>query len=409
MTERSGPVLVTFTNLFPSAKRPTHGLFVRERMRRVAAEVADTFTEWRVVVPVPRVPALLRRRGGDKLLASLPAVEEVPLGAEEGAGTVTVHHVHYMHLPGMSLHAQAKRIVAACRPLLSELLGNGGVIDAHYVYPDGVAALTLARELDVPCFVTARGSDINVLADDRGVRKQIAAVGGSAEGLWTVSETLQRRFAQVANVPDDRVEVVRNGVDLERFKPGDKLDARRELGLPDRAALILGVGRLVASKGFDTIVKALRELPDLAHAVFVGDGPMRAELEADETLQGRLHLLGAQPPDRVALAMQACDVLAFPSHREGWPNVVTETLASGRPVVATPVGSVPVMLSSPFVGAMVRVGDHVALARELGRVLSGLPDPAVVRRHAEQFGWSEPIAFIAERFRAALRPREVAR
>jgi teichuronic acid biosynthesis glycosyltransferase TuaC len=394
--------LVTFTNLFPSALRPTHGLFVAERARRLATALGEDLSEgsWRVVVPVPRVPGLLRRRAEDKLLAALPEREDVLLA---DGRSVPVRHVHYLHLPGMSLRAQARRIVRACLPVVREEVGCGpALLDAHYVYPDGVAALEIANEIGVPCFVTARGSDLNVVARQPFVRDRIQDLAPSAAGLFAVSEPLRRRFVEIAGVEDDAVELARNGVDLERFRPGDEVAARRALGLPEGVPLVLGVGRLVADKGFLTTARALQKMTPSVRFVVVGDGPLREELSAMLPAE-RLHLLGARPPADVVTAMQACDLLAFPSVREGWPNVVTESLACGLPVVATPVGAVPQMLSSPFVGALVRVDDAEALGREIVRFLQRPPSRERVRAHAEQFGWQEPIERLATRARAAVR------
>ena len=150
--------VLTFTNLFPSALQPHHGRFVQDRMRRVTAAMG---CDWQVVHPVPKVPRLLRH-GVHEMLARMPATEPVPNTTGTGttgtgtAGT-TVHHVPYPHLPGFSLARQAERMAAACLPVVQELCsGQPTLLDVHYFYPDGVAGLQIAAELDVPAVVTAR-------------------------------------------------------------------------------------------------------------------------------------------------------------------------------------------------------------------------------------------------------------
>lgn len=383
--------IVTFTNLFPSSARPAHGLFVRERMRRVA-DAMDC--DWRVVCPIPHVPRVLPRRAIDRMFDAMPE--------HESLDGVAVHHVRYRHLPALSERAQARRIVAGARDALAAACHERPVVvDAHYVYPDGVAALQLCAELGVPCFVTARGTDLNVLGGHAGIAAQIRAVAGSAARLFAVSEPLRQRFAEVAELPVERVAVVRNGVDLERFRPGDPGAARRAFGLPDDVRLVVGVGRLIAAKGFHLMARALRLLPAAVHFAVAGAGPERERLESLSP-PGRLHLLGARTPDEVARLLQAADLLVLPSEREGWPNVVTEALASGVPVVATPVGSIPEMLSAPFVGSLVRAGDHTALAREVERMLSVPRDPQRIRAFAQRFSWDQPVAFLTAAFREAL-------
>jgi glycosyltransferase involved in cell wall biosynthesis len=378
--------LITFSNLFPSAAFPAHGTFVEDRMRRV---VARTGLDWEVVSPVPRAPWPLRR-GEYARLAAQPAVELV--------NGVRVHHPRYFHLPGLSSARQAARMEHGAHHVVSELARvRPCVIDAHYVYPDGVAALCIARALGVPCLVTARGTDLNVLAEHPRIARQIRAAAAGAFALLAVSRPLCERLAAVTGRP---VELARNGVDLEVFTVGERGAARRRLGLPPEGQLVLGVGRLVPGKGFLQLAQALRQLPE-TRLVLVGDGPERARLAA-ALPPARVILLGARARAEVVQAYQACDVLALPSEREGWPNVVTEALACGLPVVATDVGAVPEILADARYGAVVARGDEGALVAGLERFLDHPPDPAAVREYASRFGWAETVELLAGLLERAL-------
>ncbi|MEZ5965813.1 MAG: glycosyltransferase [Planctomycetota bacterium] len=379
--------IITFTNLYPSAAMPQHGTFVQERMTRVVAGQDDL--ELVVVSPLPAVPRLLAR-GEHAVLRRGPACESV-----DG---VPVHHPRYFHLPGLSLGKQAERMARAALPVVRALaVGRRCVLDAHYVYPDGVAAVRIAEELGLPCLVTARGTDVNVLAEHKVVAPQVRAAMPRAHALLAVSEALRRRFAEVAGVPDARVELLRNGVDLERFHPGERAAARARLGLPATAGLVLGIGRLVAGKGFGLAVQALASLPGHVHLVLVGEGPERAALRQAAPVD-RLHLLGRRGRDDVVAALQACDVLVLPSAREGWPNVVTEALASGLPVVATAVGGIPEMVADPVAGELV-AADPEALASALLRQLARGECRNAIAAYAQRYSWHQPIA----RLRAVLR------
>jgi len=388
------PRLVTFTNLFPSSVMPTHGVFVPERMRRV---VAATGCRWSVVAPVPDV-AWFFRNGTYRRWASVPA-------AETWQG-VDVVHPRYRHWPGLSLRRQATAMANGARAAVERLAAAGPIVlDAHYVWPDGVAAGQLAAALGVPFVVTARGTDLNVVANDAFVAERIAETAGRAFACCAVSGALADRFAAVAKQPRERVLEVRNGVDLDRFRPGDAAAARAELGLPGVGPLVLGVGRLVPGKGFDVAARALRSLSPDTKLVLVGDGPERAAIAAAAGSQ-RVVFLGALPPDRVAIAYRAADVLVLPSEREGWPNVVTEALASGLRVVATAVGGIPEILGdlaarSPGLAALAPPRDADAFAAALAGVLARPADPAAVREYATRYGWDEPVALLAGVFRRA--------
>ena len=379
--------VVTFTNLYPSSVMPTHGLFIGERMRRVAA--SGRF-DWTVVAPVPDAPWPLRR-GVFRQWAKVPLRERL-----DG---VEVHHPRYRHWPGISKRRQADAVRVGSRSLVQTLSARGDVVlDAHYLWPDGVAAGELARELGVPFTLTARGSDLNVLAEDAAIASRIADVARDAYACMAVSDALGDRFAAVAGLPQGSVRTVRNGVDLERFSPGDKAAARVALGLPAEGALAVGVGRLVPGKGFDVAARAVAAVDGL-RLLLVGDGEERARIAAAG--EGRVIFAGAQPPDQVAAAYRAADVFVLPSEREGWPNVVTEALATGLPVVASRVGGIPQIVGSDpplHRGALVRPGDVDGFAAALRAVVGARRRPDEVRAYALQFGWDEPVARLVETF-----------
>jgi len=381
--------LVTFTNLFPSRLQPHHGRFVLDRMRRVTAAMG---CQWSVVHPVPKAPRMLRH-GVYATLARMPATEQV--------GGVTVHHVSYPHIPGFSLRQQAVRIRDACLPVVKSLAASGPtLLDAHYVYPDGVAALHIGKELDLPVVVTARGSDVNLLPERAVVAEQVLAMAPQAKVLLAVCDALRDRLATVTGLPLKRILTARNGVDLEVFKPGDQNIARHHLGLPIGVPLILGVGSLIPRKGFHHLLRAMAPIEN-ARVVLVGEGRERRRL-ARLMPPGRLVFLGALPHQELARAYQAADVFALPSSREGWPNVVTEALACGCPVVASATWGVPEILTDPKLARLVPVGNEAALAAAIQGMLAAPPDRAAVRTFAERYSWTPVIKMLAELYRRCL-------
>ena len=367
--------VLTFTSLYPNAEQPRQGLFVAERLRHLRASGRIQAT---VVAPVPWFPSRSRRFGRYAGYARVAACEE-----QEG---MSVHHPRWLAIPKVGMSVAPALMAAGARASVEALRDRVDVIDAHYFYPDGVAAAALARELRKPVVITARGSDLNLIPQHALPRKQIQRVAREAAGLVTVSEALRERLVELG-IERDRVQVLRNGVDLARFAPAaDRESLRRRLGLS--GAVLLAAGNLVPEKDHALAISALAELPG-ATLLVAGDGPLRAALEQQAARAGvstRVRFLGGVPQAALIEYYNAADALVLTSRREGMPNVVLEALACGTPVVATRVGGVPELIDSDVAGRLVdATADGVAAG--VRALVAEPPSRAATRRHAERFGW----------------------
>jgi glycosyltransferase involved in cell wall biosynthesis len=386
---------ITLTSLFPNGAFPSRGVFVRERLRAV---LAASEGEASVVAPVPWFP--FRRGFGEwSRAARVPRLER--------EGSLLVHHPRYPLLPRLSEPVHPLLFEAGCAATVRRLRDGAGLLDAHYLYPDGVAAGRLARRLRLPFVLTARGSDVNVLARRRIPRAWIRAAVRAAAAVVAVSESLRRALAEATGRPTERIEVIPNGVDTERFRPGHRALAKAQLGLPADREILLAVGRLVEGKRYDLAVRALafvrREPPPLL--LLVGDGPERARIEGiarENGLDGRVRFAGERPPEEMPLYYQAADLFLHPSTREGHPNVVLEALACAVPVVASGAGGIPETVGSEG-GAIVEGDDPRAFARSIERVLASPPPPDAVRGRALTYSWPVVGERVAEVFRRVLR------
>lgn len=363
--------LLTFTNLYPSEERPRHGIFVEERLRRLVAtgRVAAS-----VVVPVAG-------QGGAR-----------PTRAIERHG-ITVTYVDFPAVRGLTSWINPLLMAHYSRSAVADHVGRFGqfdILDAHFFYPDGVAGVRLARHFGKPVVVTARGSDINAAARELIAGTWIRRAARQCAAMIAVSTAL--RDAMVARgLPAAAITVLRNGVDLERFRPLGREQARAALGLP--GPLILSVGNLVPEKGHDLAIRALARLPDV-RLVVIGAGPQRAALErltAEQGVADRVQWVAPVQQDQLVRYYSAADLCLLASTREGMPNVLLESLACGTPVVATAVGGVPEIVTTAAAGAIVPQRTPDALAAACAALLRAPPDRADVRRHAERFGWDEPV------------------
>ncbi len=360
--------LLTFTNLYPSDERPRHGIFVEERLRRL---VDTGRIRASVVVPVAGAQQMrtTERYGLPVTYVGFPAIRGI---------TSWVNPLLLARWARAGVDEHVRRF------------GAFDVFDAHYFYPDGVAGVSLARQFRKPAVVTARGSDINAAAREFVAGAWIRWAARHCAAMIAVSEAL--RDAMIARgLPASTIAVLRNGVDLERFRPLERDDARASLGMSGR--LIVAVGNLVPEKGFDLAIHALARLPGV-RLVIIGAGPQRAALERLAAAQGvtdRLLWVAPVSQDQLVRYYSAADLCLLASSREGMPNVLLESLACGTPVVATAVGGVPEIVTTDAVGSVVSQRTPEALAAACDQLLRSPRDRAAVRRHAERFGWEDPV------------------
>jgi glycosyltransferase involved in cell wall biosynthesis len=149
------------------------------------------------------------------------------------------------------------------------------------------------------------------------------------------------------------------------------------------------VGNLVENKGHHLAIEALPSLPDFRLAI-AGEGPERPALMAlanQIKVAARVEFLGRVDQDKLATCYGAADILVLPSSREGWPNVLLESMACGTPVVATKVGGIPEIVTSPDVGRLMSQRNATDLAKAVAELWQNRPDRASVSAYAKGFSW----------------------
>lgn len=374
--------LLTFTSLYPNAETPSHGVFVENRLAHL---VGNGRVSSLVIAPVPWFPFRHPRFGRFAASARVP-------GFEQRRG-IDICHPRYFAIPGLGGLTAPLAMALAARATLSKRIAAGerfDAIDAHYFFPDGVAAALLGRWFGLPVVITARGSDINVIARGPLAGRMVRWAARSAASVIAVSRALRQAIVDLG-VEASKVVVLRNGIDAHRFRPTDRLTARRSLGLDPDAQAIASVGRLVSLKGHDLVIGALLRLPGV-HLLIAGDGPERAALEARAAhlgVAGRVHFLGQVGHDDLPGVYSAADALVLASSNEGWPNVLLEAMACGTPVVSTEVGGCSEVVAAPEAGTLIRERSADAIATALKSLLANPPDRAATRRYAERFSWDE--------------------
>lgn len=370
--------LLVFTTLYPNAKQPHHGVFVENRLRHLLASSGYTAT---VVAPIPWFPSKHPSFGAYAEAAAVPR-RETRHGLE-------VYHPRYPLLPKVGMNAAPFALYAAARRCVRQLMAEGrwfDLIDAHYFYPDGVAAALLARDLAKPFVVTGRGTDLNFIPRYALPRRMIRWAAQRADGLVTVCDALRDDLAALG-VSRASATVLRNGVDLDVFRrdPASAAALRADLDAP----VLLSVGHLIPRKGHDLVIRLLAQL-GRGTLLLVGTGPEETRLRALAQQLGiadRVRFEGRVPHEELPRYYSAADALILASSREGWPNVLLESLSCGTPVVATPVNGTPEVIQDPVAGRVTSDRSVEELLAALQDLLAHPVDIAAVRRYAESFSW----------------------
>ena len=373
--------VLTLATLFPNGERPTFGVFVEAQTRALAAR-GDV--EVQVVAPVGLPPWPLSLHPHYASLRALP-LREVRNG-------LTVHRPRYRVWPKFGKAGTGRALAKALLPFLRDLRAEFtfDVIDAEFFWPDGPAAMHLAQALGIPFSVKARGSDIHIWGERADVIAQIVAAGKAAGGLLAVSAALKRDMAALG-LPEDRIRVHHTGIDLARFCPADRAQAKAALGVD--GPLLISVGALIRRKGQDLAIDALADIPG-ATLLLAGGGPGRAHLEAKARSLGvaeRVRFLGVQAHAALPALLAAADVMVLPTVSEGLANVWVESLACGTPVVTSDVGGAREVIDRPEAGRLVP-RDPAAIARAINDFLADPPDPQAVRKAAERLSWERNAA-----------------
>jgi glycosyltransferase involved in cell wall biosynthesis len=336
------------------------------------------------VAPVPWFPFKGERFGDYGLFAATPRFEH--------RNGLDVHHPRYFLPPKVGMNIAPHTMAMAAMPIIKKLIHEGfdfDLIDAHYYYPDGVAAGIIAKKIGKPFVVTARGTDLNLIPEYAYPRQLILQTAQAASGSIGVCKALMDSL-QALGADATKLHTLRNGVDLQRFVPEPRAAARQKLGLPADGKLLLSVGHLIERKGHHIAIDALTLLPPDVRLLIAGGGPDLAALQKQADTLGvadRVKFVGVVPQTDLKWWYSAADALALCSSREGWANVLLEAMACGTPVVATNIWGTPEVVSTPHAGVLMESRTGQGLANAWGALLANYPDRNATRAHAETFSW----------------------
>lgn len=405
MNHAAGPRLLVLSQLFPSDAQPVAGVFIRERMFRVARHLPIV-----VVAPQPWFPL-------QGLIRLFRPHFRLPARRHELVQGIEVHRPRFLSIPGIFKRADGWLLAVCTFPTIRRLVRKHqlNVLDVHFGYPDGHAGALLARWLRLPFVLTLRGKE------ERQARTSLAsrlreAISG-ADRVVCVSEAL-KRLAVALGARQGAVSIIGNGIDLEKFSPMARAESRARLGLPADAKVIVSVGTLVERKGFHRVIEVLpallREHAALHYLIVGGAGPegdisqrLRRQVAA-LGLEQRVHFVGSCTPEELRIPLSASDLFVLATGYEGWANVFLEAMACGLPVITTRVGGNEQVVSSAELGQLVDLGDARQLAEAISDALRRNWDRGRIIDYARANTWDRRIAALLPIYRQALEGHAVA-
>ncbi len=374
--------LLLITTLFPNSQEPNRGIFNYHLVK----ELQD-WCNVTVIAPIPWFPKanFLRHFSNWHRTSQLRGKEQIR--------GIDVYHPRYLAIPKLSGFLRALSLYFTLERVIRKIRGERSfdLINAHWIFPDGVAAVKVSKKLRLPIIVTGHGTDVNLYLTYSLRRVQIRDALQKTDVVSVVSPELKKKIVELS-ISEHKVRVIPNGVDSERFTPTDKASCRRRLGLPSDRKIVLFVGKLDTVKGIEYLLEATAEIRAACQNLFiaiVGDGPLYQSLirkTQELDLTGLVTFFGAKPHEEIPLWMNSCDLFCLPSLREGWPCVIMEALACGKPVVASRVGGVPEIVNEKN-GFLVEPRNSKDLAQGIERALERSWDIREILTTVNGFSW----------------------
>jgi len=386
--------ILVITSVFPNSKQPNLGLFVRERMFKVAMHC-----ELKVIAPVPWFPFINRIKKDYR--PKVPYIE-----VQDG---VEVYHPRFFNIPRFFKFMDGFFFFLTSIFTVWEVKRsfNFDIIDSHFAYPDGFGAVLLGKLFKRPSTITVRGT-IRKLLKYPLIRAQIGYALDKAAKVFTVCNDLKGVVTDIG-INEEKVLVTPNGVDIEKFRQVDKLEARKDLGLPLDGKIIISVGWLVKRKGFHRIISALPEIkkivPDVMYVMVGGPSvegnyePVLRQMVKELGLEKDVLFVGPQPHDKLYQWLSASDIFCLATSNEGWANVFLEAMACGLPVVTTGVGGNEEVVVSENYGLLFNIEDKQAMIDAILKAFGKNWDREMIVRYAKSNSWEDRVRNLIDHYK----------
>ncbi len=369
--------ILTLATLFPNAAQPNFGIFVERQTAGLAAREGMDVT---VINPIGMPPWPLNRSSQYAGLSALAL-------HEEWRG-LNVYRPRFTLIPKLGGPYNPAMIARAILPLVRKLHSDNpfDLIDAEFFYPDGPAAMRLAKALGIPFTIKARGADIHHWGSAKGSAEQVLAAANAAAGLLAVSGAIKADMTALG-IDDSKIMVHYTGLDQSRFAPKNRAAEKAKLGIS--GPMVLCVGALIPRKNQVLLIQALPHLPGVTLCL-AGQGPSKDDfstLAQQLGVNDRVQFMGNVPHNDLPALFAAADVMALVSASEGLANAWVEALACGTPVVASNVGGAPELIQSASAGRIVET-NVPAIVTAIEELLRNPIASDQVAANVAHFSWA---------------------
>jgi len=383
--------ILTITTLYPNQKQFRHGIFIETRLRYLLKSGKLTA---KVIAPVPWFPFRHNYFKQYAIYADIPKFER--------HNGIDVYHPRYLVIPKVGMlftpFFMAFSLFLQIKKMQKEETFD--LVDAHYYYPDGIAVALISKVLNIPFLISARGTDINLISDYFLPKKMILWAANLASGSITVSQALKDKMIEIG-ADQDKIHVLRNGIDLDLFKILNKEECKKKYGLTQK--VLLSVGNLIELKGHHLIIEAMQQLEGF-QLIIVGKGDREKKLKLlvnKLNLNDRVTFLGEKKQPELVEIYNASDAFVLASSREGMANVLLESIACGTPVIATDVGGASEVVKQKEAGVLIN--------RSIEEIVQGVrilfddyPKSKETRNYPEQFSWNSTVEGLEKLFEKSI-------
>ncbi len=390
--------------MFPTKNDPIFGIFVKRRL-----EALSKIVDLTVVSPIPYFPflALLKKYRTRK---NIPKFEKLNKNTD-------LFFRKFFSVPCILKPLDGLFVFLSLYFFIKKLIRQGhkfDLLDAHLAFPEGFAAIWLGKCFRIPVTITLRGHDVNHLPRYPIRKKQVIYSLTKASKIFSVANALRLQAGKLG-IDLDKIIVASNGVRTDIFYPMDKQQARKELGVDPKSKIILSIGYLVARKGFDLIIDALKIIHTKYKStdtklVIIGSRGGEAYIKEDLLsqikrlgLQEHVTFIDQQRNEDLIRWYNVADVFCLASSQEGWPNVILEALACSIPVVGTDVWGIPEIIGHDEKLGFVVERSADAIAEAIKTALDTKWDKNHIRQFAESKTWDDTAKLIKKEMRLCIK------